>query len=96
MPFGSRFFSGWAVLIFPLVIMGFCLLTLNPSLGSAVPPLAYRIPVAIVAGLSLLATIGLIGLWIFYSQQQQLARIDRAVEAGKRTRPEHNDPGCNR
>ena len=82
MPFASRFLSGWAVLMFPVVIMGFCLLALNPSLGSAVPPLAYRIPVVIVAGVSLLATVGLIGLWIFYSQQQQLARIDRAVEAG--------------
>jgi hypothetical protein len=62
--------------------MGFCLLTLNPALGSPVPPLLYRIPLAVIAGLSLLVTAGMIGQWIVHSQKQQLARVERAIEEG--------------
>ncbi len=80
MPWASRFFTGWAVQLFPPVTMGFCLLALNPKLGSSVPAMAYRVPFAAVAMLSALATVAMLLQWLSHSQQVQQARVKEAIE----------------
>jgi hypothetical protein len=82
LPLAARPFLNWAVYVFPLLLMAFAFLTLNPSLGSKIPVLAYRVPIAIIGVASLLACAGMIAQWIAYNQQQQIARMERAVADG--------------
>jgi hypothetical protein len=69
----------WAMWIFPLVIVIFSLLTINPALGAGVPRLALRATVALAGGLSLLASFGMLAQWFISSQQRQAARVDAIV-----------------
>ena len=50
-----RFFSGWAVQVFPLVTLGFALLALNPSLAGPIPALLPRLPLIAAAVMSVFA-----------------------------------------
>jgi hypothetical protein len=77
----------WALWIFPLAIMIFSVLTINPALGADVPRLALRAPVALVGGVSLLASFGMLAQWFVSSQQKQAARVDAIVsESTERTK----------
>ncbi len=80
-PWAAHPFRTWAAYVFPLLAMAFAFLTLNPALGSKIPALAYRAPVAIISVASLIACAGLLVQWIIHSRQQQMARMERAIEA---------------
>jgi hypothetical protein len=69
----------WAMWLFPLVVLLFCALTMHPDLGAALPLVALRAPLAAVAGLSLLASGGLLAQWFISSQKDALARADAEV-----------------
>ncbi len=83
-PWAAHMFRIWAVYVFPLLAIAFAFLTLNPSLGAKLPTLAYRVPLVIISGASLIAGVGMIGQWVIHSQQQQLARVERAVAEGNK------------
>lgn len=77
----------WALWVFPLVIMIFSVLTINPGLGADVPRLVLRAPVALVGGMSLLVSFGMLAQWFVSSQQNQAARVDAIVsEQSERTK----------
>jgi len=77
----------WAMWLFPLVIAIFALLTINSELGAGVPRMALRAPVALVGGVSLLVSLGMLAQWFVSSQQQQAARVDAIVsEEAERTK----------
>src|SRR5262245_8996847 len=78
-PWAARPFLGWAVLVFPPIVMSFCVLALNPSLGSAVPAPVYRVPAALVAAASLLASGGLLWQWFSFTQEEAAAKMERLV-----------------
>jgi hypothetical protein len=83
--------NAWAMWIFPLVIVVFCLLTINPGLG-AIPRLALRVPIGLAGGISLLVSFGMLAQWFVSSQQQQAARADATVsEASERTQQQMED-----
>jgi hypothetical protein len=68
----------WSMWIFPLVVVVFCLLTINPGLG-AVPRLVLRAPLGLVGGISLLVSFGMLVQWFISSEQQQAARANAIV-----------------
>ncbi len=74
-PASTRWLTGWAVQVFPLVVMGFCLVVLNRKFTSWIPALTYRIPMTGAAAISLLASGGLLIEWIYsiWSQGQSKA-----------------------
>jgi len=77
----------WALWIFPLVVLIFTLLTMNPGLGATVPRLVLRAPMGLVGALSLLVSAGLLGQWFVSSQMNQAARVDAIVsEESERTK----------
>lgn len=76
LPVVSRPFLAWADLALPLITIVFLVLTLNASIGTSVPVLAYRVPFAILAGLSLLHGVALFGEWFLRAQQSQVARMN--------------------
>jgi hypothetical protein len=78
-PGAARPFLGWAVLVFPPIVMGFCVLALDPGLASAVPAPTYRIPAALVGAACLLASGGLLWQWFSFTQQEAAARVERMV-----------------
>jgi len=80
LPWAAHMFRVWAAYVFPLLAMMFAFLVLNPAVGTKVPALVYRTPFAIISVASLLACGGMIVQWIIFSQQQQLARVERAIE----------------
>lgn len=76
----------WAMWLFPILVSTFCLLTINPGLGAAIPRLVLRLPLGAAGGLSLLVAFGLLAQWFISSQQKQAARIDTIVsEQAERT-----------
>jgi len=75
LPLVSRPFLAWADLVLPLVTIGFLMLTVNASLGASVPAAVYRAPFALLAGLSLVHGVALLGEWAVRSQQAQVARV---------------------
>lgn len=80
MPAITRALAGWAVQIFPLVALAFVALALNPGLAKSVPPSLVRIPVMVVAGLSLVTTAGLLVQWAVFSAKQSAVRVEAEVE----------------
>jgi hypothetical protein len=76
LPVVSRLFLGWADLVLPLVTIAFLVLTVNASLGASVPAVVYRAPFAVLAGLSLIHGVALLGEWFVRSQQAQIARVE--------------------
>lgn len=87
MPVATRLFTGWAVYVFPLVMLGFGLLALNPNLRAGLPPMSYRAPMVLVTGISLLVGFGLLAQWAVHTQEMQNARAERAVaESNERDR----------
>ena len=79
--------SAWAMWIFPAVILCFCLLTVNPELGSLIPRAGLRAPVAAAGGLSLLAAAGLLCEHIVVTQQQVRASMEnQASQRSEETR----------
>lgn len=80
MPAVARTLAGWAVQVFPLVALTFVALGLNPGLAKSVPPLLVRIPLMVVAGLSLIATAGLLVQWAIFSAKQSAVRVEAEVE----------------
>lgn len=79
MPWATRLFSGWAVYLFPPVTLLFALFSLNPELGSAVPPIAYRGPMVAVAVAGLLGAGGLALEGFVAMQAQQAQRVKEAI-----------------
>ena len=77
----------WAMWIFPLAVMIFSLLTINPGLGADVPRVALRAPLGLVGCASLLVSAGMLAQWFISSQEQQAARVDAMVnESSERTK----------
>jgi hypothetical protein len=82
----------WAMWIFPPVIAIFCFLTINSGRGADVARLVLRAPVALVGGMSLLASFGMLAQWFISSQQKQAARVDAIVsENTERTQRQMED-----
>jgi len=84
LPWVSRPFHLWAVYVFPLVVMAFVVVAVNPSLQAGMPPWLARGPIAVVLALSLLAGAGLLGELMVRIQIRQEARAQRAMEDEKR------------
>ena len=80
MPAITRSFAGWAVQLFPLITIAFCLLALNPGLGQSVPPLLMRVPMIAISGVSLVISVGLLFTLAVHSQQQAASRVEAEVE----------------
>lgn len=74
----------WAMWVFPLAIMVFCLVTINPALD-AIPRLVIRAPLGLAGGIALLVSFGMLAQWFISSQLRQAARID-ATFAGDSAR----------
>jgi hypothetical protein len=82
----------WAMWLFPLVVLLFTLLTINPGLGAGMPSLLLRAPLGAVGGASLLVSFGLLAQWFVSSQQNQAARADAMIsEESERTKQQFED-----
>lgn len=60
LPPATRWLQLWAAHVFPVVLMLFCLVSLNPRLAPWLPPLVVRLPFLIVTLISLLVCGGLV------------------------------------
>ena len=78
-PWAVRPLVGWAVIVFPLAALAFGLFTLNPGLGSAVPALVYRVPMAAVAVVGLVSSAGLAFQLLSAWQAAQMQRIEESM-----------------
>lgn len=81
LPWAALPFRIWATYVFPLVAMAFAFLVLNPGAGARIPAPVFRVPFAVISVASLLACAGMLVQWFVSSRQQQIARVERAIEA---------------
>ena len=77
---------GWAMWVFPLVVILFSAVTINASLGGTLPPFALETMAGVVGGISLLVSFGMLAQWFAFSMQKQAAR-DGALVAEAAQRP---------
>jgi hypothetical protein len=78
-PWGMRPLISWAIWVFPLVVLAFCVLTIHPTIVARVPAVVFRVPLAAVGALSLLAGGGMLIEWVGSMQLQDQERVERLV-----------------
>jgi hypothetical protein len=89
LPFAVRYLTGVAPALFPLVLLIAGVILLNSSLREATPVVVYKIPLALVSGISILACISGIVEWMGYQQKRAAERIVEIQENENRYHQQH-------
>lgn len=79
MPWAAKAFVGWGLHVLPLTAIAVGFVLVNASLAAELPPLAYRVPLAALLGIGLLAGAGMLGQLFILSQKRAADRVERVV-----------------
>jgi hypothetical protein len=84
LPPATRWLQLWAAHVFPVVLMLFCLVSLNPRLAPWLPPLVVRLPLIIVTLISLLVCGGLLAQKLSGRSPAESQRQNQSAETNEK------------